>query len=108
MEATVMLWRLVGAGLLTFALRLSFIGLLGQISMPGWFQRLLRLVPVAVFSAIIVPEVLSNSGAATWLGQARPLAGMLALAVAWRTKNVLLTVGVGMACLWILQALPEW
>ncbi|MGZ3608333.1 MAG: hypothetical protein ACXU9J_10490 [Syntrophales bacterium] len=29
----------------------------------------------------------------------------MAAAVAWRTKNVLLTIGVGMVALWVLQAL---
>jgi branched-subunit amino acid transport protein len=38
------------------------------------------------------------------LGNTRLVAGALAALVAWRTKNVLLTIGVGMAALWILQA----
>ena len=33
----------------------------------------------------------------------RLLAGVLAVVVAWRTKNVLLTIGVGMAALWVLM-----
>ncbi|MGH2374135.1 MAG: AzlD domain-containing protein [bacterium] len=33
----------------------------------------------------------------------RLIAGVLAAGVAWRTKNVFLTIGVGMALLWILQ-----
>lgn len=32
-------------------------------------------------------------------------AGLLAALVAWRTKNFLLTLAVGMAALWMLQAL---
>ena len=39
------------------------------------------------------------------LSNVRLLAGLAATLVAWRTKNVLLTIGVGMAALWILQAL---
>ncbi|MBF8282806.1 MAG: Branched-chain amino acid transport, partial [Anaerolineales bacterium] len=39
------------------------------------------------------------------LGNARLLAGGLAMLVAWRTKNVLLTIAVGMGALWILQAI---
>jgi branched-subunit amino acid transport protein len=31
------------------------------------------------------------------------LAGMLATGVAWRTRNLLLTIIMGMAALWILQ-----
>ena len=32
------------------------------------------------------------------------VAGLLAAIVAWRTKNVLWTIAVGMAALWLLQA----
>jgi branched-subunit amino acid transport protein len=39
------------------------------------------------------------------IGTERLLAGMLAALVAWRTRNVLLTLGVGLVALWILQAL---
>jgi len=36
-------------------------------------------------------------------GNVRLLAGVLAALVAWRTKNVLLTIAVGMVALWVLQ-----
>jgi len=35
------------------------------------------------------------------------LAGLVAVLVAWRTRNVLLTVGVGMGVLWVLQWLAR-
>jgi branched-subunit amino acid transport protein len=38
-------------------------------------------------------------------GNARLLSGLLAIFIAWRTKNVTLTIVVGMLALWILQAL---
>jgi len=39
------------------------------------------------------------------LVNARLFAGALAAVVAWRTRNVFLTIGVGMGLLWILQAM---
>ena len=88
------------AGLITFATRLSFIALLGRVESP------LRFVPPAVLSAIIFPELLVRDGALRLgLGNARLVAGVIAAAVAWRTRNVLLTIAVGMGALWILQAL---
>jgi branched-subunit amino acid transport protein len=95
------------AGIITFAIRLSLIALMGRVEVPPLVQRALRFVPPAVLSAIIFPELLWRSGQLdVSLGNTRLLAGVLAALVAWRTKNVLLTIGVGMAALWILQAVP--
>ena len=100
------LWlTLVVVGLLTFGTRLSFIALAGRVEMPEWFQRTLRFVPVAALSAILTPELVQPKGHLDIsFGNFRLLAGILAIVVAWRTKNVLLTIGVGMAALLILQA----
>jgi branched-subunit amino acid transport protein len=54
----------------------------------------------------VVPELLMPGGDFDFsLGNGRLLAGVLAAMVAWRTKNVVLTILVGMAALYILQAL---
>ena len=101
------LWLvIVFAGLLTFGTRLSFILLLDRIQVPDWFRRGLRFVPVAVLSAIILPE-LATRNAVIDLSLRNPqlYAGALAILVAWRTKNVLLTISVGMAALLIFRAL---
>jgi branched-subunit amino acid transport protein len=94
------------AGLLTFATRLSFIFLLDRIRVPEWFRRGLRLVPVAVLSAIILPELTSPNGSLllSWRNP-QLLAGMVAILVAWRTKNVILTIVAGMGALLIFQTL---
>jgi branched-subunit amino acid transport protein len=93
-------------GLLTFATRLSFILLLDRIKVPDWFRRGLRFVPVAVLSAIILPELTSPNNT-LFLSWRNPelLAGLIAILVAWRTKNVLLTILAGMAALVIIQLL---
>ncbi len=101
------LWVIIMvAGLLTFAIRLSFIVLLHNVAVPLWFQRALDFVPPAVLSAIILPELVARSGTLDLSpGNARLIAGVLAGLVAWRTKNVLLTIVVGMLGLIVLQAL---
>jgi len=100
------LWlTIVLAGLLTFAIRLSFIFLLGRISVPAWFRRALRFVPVAVLSAIIVPETLSRNGALDVTpGNPQIWSAVLAVVVAWRTRSVLLTIAAGMLALLVFRA----
>jgi branched-subunit amino acid transport protein len=94
------------AGLITFAIRLSFIFLLDRISVPQWFQRALRFVPAAVLSAIILPAVATRSGALdVSLRNPQLLSGAVAVWVAWRTKNIFLTIISGMIALIVLQAL---
>jgi branched-subunit amino acid transport protein len=97
---------LIVAGLVTFLTRLSFIVLLGRVETSPLLTRALRFVPPAVLSAIIFPQALyPNNQLDLSLGNARLLAGLIAALVAWRTRNVLLTIAVGMMALWILQAL---
>jgi len=92
------------AGLLTFLTRLSFIALLGRVQTPPLLARALRLVPPAVLSAIILPEMVLRQGALDLsFRNVRLLAGLLAAGVAVWTRNVLATIGAGMAALWVLQ-----
>ena len=101
------LWLIViGMGIVTFGIRLVPIVLLGRIEIPPIVQRALRFVPPAVLSAIVVPELLyRDSQIDASLTNARLLAGLIAIIVAWRTKNALLTIGVGMIALWVLSAI---
>ncbi len=100
-------WLVLAAGgLLTFTTRFSFIYLLGRAGVPEWLRRALRYVPPAVLTAIIFPEILLVDGAlSVSLENFRLLAGIAAALMAWRTKNALLTVVVGMLILWLLPLL---
>jgi branched-subunit amino acid transport protein len=101
------LWLVIlFAGMLTFATRLSFILLLDRIKVPDWFRRGLRFVPAAVLSAIILPDLTNHNAALDFsLHNPQLYAGALAVLVAWRTRNVLLTILAGMAALLIFQVL---
>lgn len=101
------LWlTMIAIGLATFAIRLSFIYLFGKVEMPDLVKRALRYVPPAVLSAIVFPELLLPGGQFDLsFGNGRLIAGLLAAVVAWRTKNVVLTIVTGMAVLYILTAL---
>ena len=101
------LWlMLLVIGAITYAIRLSCIGLLGQRDMPALLLRALRFVPIAVLPAIILPQLfLRHNTLALSIQNPRWIAGILAGLVAWRTRNVLLTIVVGMVTLWVLQFL---
>ena len=91
-------------GLFTFGMRFSFIYLLGRFEIPGTARRALRFVPPSVLTAIVVPELCVRSGEIQLsLTNFRLLAGVLAVLVAWRTRNTLLTILAGMLALVMLE-----
>jgi branched-subunit amino acid transport protein len=93
-------------GAITYAIRLSCIGLLGQRDMPALLLKALHFVPIAVLPAIILPQLfLRNNMLALSIQNPRWIAGILAAIVTWRTRNVLLTIAVGMVALWVLEFL---
>ena len=95
---------LVIIGLLTLATRLSFILLLEKWKPPEVFQRGLRFVPLAVLPALIFPEIfVHNNIIAVPPDFPRLAAAVAAGLIAWRTKNILLTIGVGMLVFYLLR-----
>lgn len=97
-----LLLGLVAAG--TWTIRISFIALFGRIeTIPAWVLRILKLIPAAVMAALVAPALTHGTGEFD-LATARLAAGIIAGLVAWKTKNVLATIGTGMVALWLLQA----
>lgn len=99
------LWTIILGGLLvTYLTRLSFILLIPLERFPQRFRRGLRFVPPAVLAALITPELLRPGG--LWnisIDNERLLAGLVAMLVAYRTKNTWLTIAVGMLSLWLFS-----
>lgn len=98
-------WPVVfGMLVVTYSARLSVIAWLGDQALPPAATRALRFVPPVVLSAIIFPELLRPAGALDLsLGNARLLAGIAAAVVAWRSRNTILSIAIGMGLLWLLQ-----
>jgi branched-subunit amino acid transport protein len=100
-------WAIIAGGMVvTYLTRLSFISLIPVERLPATVRNGLRYAPPAVLSAIIGPELLLADGGGILLwANTRLLAGLLAMLIAWRTKNTWLTIAGGMCGLWLLSAL---
>lgn len=97
-------WLLIlGVAAGTYLLRASFIQAWQWITVPPALARALRYVPPAVFAALVLPALVAANGSID-LSPANPrlVAGVAAAAVAWYSRSVLLTIGVGMGVLWLL------
>ena len=91
-------------GLLTFGMRFFFIYLLGKVEISETLRRALRFVPPAVLSAIVFPELIIQSGRLDLaFSNFRLIAGGVAVLVAWKTRNTLLTISAGMLTLILLE-----
>jgi branched-subunit amino acid transport protein len=73
--------------------------------MPPLLARALRHVPAAMLTAIVVPAIVFAAPGvlAFGAGNVKLIAALVAGVVAWRWRNTLLTIAVGMAALWLLQ-----
>lgn len=91
---------ITGMALVTLAVRYPVLVLIGKIPMPDSVFRALRYVPPAVLAAIIAPGVLAPNGDIQITPENNALvASIVSIVVAWRTKNLLLTIVIGMAAL---------
>jgi branched-subunit amino acid transport protein len=91
-------------GLITFCMRFSLIYLFGRFEVPETIRKALHYVPPAVLSAIIFPELFLRDGALNLsFDNTSLLAGLVAILVAWFSKNTLVTIIAGMLALFLLQ-----
>jgi branched-subunit amino acid transport protein len=97
---------MLGMGLITLSLRSSFLLLPESVRLPPLLRRALRFVPAAVLTAIYAPELMVQAGAMHFsLDNARLLAGLVAIAVAWRFRRTFLTILAGMVALHVFGAM---
>ena len=97
---------IIGMMLVTFAARYPLMVLVGKIQLPEQVIRSLRYVPVAVLTAIIVPAALMPQGTiGLTLSNAYLYASLATAAIAWRTKNLLVTIIGGMVIFFLWRLL---
>jgi branched-subunit amino acid transport protein len=92
----------LGMAAVTFATRYAGIAVAGH-DLPEILKRWLRYVPIAVLAALIAPDALVPQGQLAF--GASTVALLAGLVVAWRTRNVFLTLIAGMATFWFLKLL---
>jgi branched-subunit amino acid transport protein len=86
----------------TFGVRYPVLALVSRLQIPPAIDRALRYIPPAVLAAIIAPALLMPDGGtlSLRLDNAALVAGTAAGLIAWRTRNLLLTIVAGMLIFW--------
>lgn len=96
---------ILGMALVTFATRYIMVALLGRWQAPRLLTRALYYVPLAAFSALILPDLVTRAGRVTLaLDNPRLIGGVAAIAVAALTRRMVLTIAAGMGVMWLAQA----
>jgi len=101
------LWLIIlGMSVATFGQRASFLLLPEHVKLPLLLRQALRYVPAAVLTAIWAPELLLQKGVLSLApGNERLLAGMVAIAVAWRFRATFATIVAGLVALHVFDRL---
>jgi branched-subunit amino acid transport protein len=106
MIASSTIWTvIIVLGLGTFAIRYSFLGLIGGREMPPWVLRHLRYTAVAVLPGLVAPLVIWPAATGGEPDPARMAAAAMTLAVGLWTKSVLWAMGAGAVTLYAVLAL---
>ena len=105
MRIEILLAILVMAGA-TFFTRFASPALLAGKELPAWAERLLKHVPTAMFTALIVPALVAPQGdiMLTWRNHYL-LAGLAAAGVAYAQDRPGVTMAAGMAVMFALRTL---
>ncbi len=87
-----------GMALVTLVVRYPALALFGRLTLPAGLLRALNYVPPVVLTAIIVPAlVFQHDQVQISPTNSSLVAGIVTFLVAWRSRNLLLTIVIGMA-----------
>jgi branched-subunit amino acid transport protein len=90
-------WLILGMMAVTFGVRYASLALVGRFTLSPAVIRALGYVPVAVLTAITVPYMLyRDSGFSASYTNPYLVGGILAIVISYFTRNLLITISVGL------------
>jgi branched-subunit amino acid transport protein len=96
---------IVGAGVATFALRISLVALFARVAVPPTVEQVLRLAAPASVAAITALAMAGTGTTVTGIAAVVPWVALaIAAVVAHQTRSIAITVVAGMAAFSVLTA----
>ncbi len=97
---------IIGMGIVTYFTRIGALALFRFIGVPSWLNRWLKYVPVAILTALIVPSLLLPQGYLDIsINNHYLIAGIVAAVVAYKSRNIIATLGLGISVMLVLKLL---
>ena len=99
------MWTLIlGMALVTYLLGYLPLVLWRRVEISPWLRSWLEMAPAAILAAMLAPTVFVAEGRLNLsLHNPNLLAALPTALVAWRTRNIVLTILVGMAASGLIQ-----
>jgi len=95
---------ILGMSIVTYIPRMFPLVILSKFNMPPLFLKWLRYIPVAVLSALLAPAILISDGSlALNLNNNALVASIPCFVIAAKTRNLFLTVVVGLISMFLLK-----
>lgn len=91
---------ILGMTLVTYLPRLIPLLVPGDLPLPPWLDRWLKLIPYAALGALIFPGILTVDAGRPWVGV---IGGLAAAATGWLWRNLIATVLVAILVVSVLQ-----
>lgn len=105
MSSTIELWLIIiTLGVGSFAIRFTFLGVVGDKPLPPWLLRHLRYTAVAVLPALVAPLIVWPAATNGEPDMARIAAAAATFAVGYLSKNVVAAITAGAVTLYGLMA----
>lgn len=105
MSVSTALFAVLVVGVITYFMRAGLILALADAELPDELIRALRYVAPAVLAALVVSLVSNPELPNRGVSLAEVVGVVVAIPVAWKTKNLIATLGVGMSAFWVVLAL---
>ncbi|MDA8221620.1 AzlD domain-containing protein [Desulfosporosinus sp.] len=100
------LYIIIGMTLVTYFTRIGALALFRFTGVPIWLNRWLKYVPVAILTSLIVPLLLLPKGYLDIsLHNDYLIAGIVAAFVAYKSRNIIATLCLGMSVMFVLKLL---
>lgn len=100
------LYIIIGMTLVTYFTRFGALALFKFTGVPTWLNRWLKYVPVAILTALIIPALLLPKGYLDLsLSNHYLIAGLVSSFVAYKSRNIIATLGLGMSIMFVLKLL---
>ena len=104
MSVSTALFAVLVVGVVTYVMRAGLILALADAALPAELIRALRYVAPAVLAALVVSLISNPELANRGVSLAEVIGVVVAVPVAWKTKNLIATLACGMTAFWVVLA----
>ncbi|MFZ7104180.1 MAG: AzlD domain-containing protein [Peptococcaceae bacterium] len=100
------LFIILGMALVTYLTRVGSLIIFRYTGIPAWAEEWLKHVPTAILTALIIPALILPKGHLDLtFGNHYLIAGLVSAFIAYKSHNIIMTIGLGMSTIFCLNLL---